>query len=181
MGTYALLTLLAALVFGATWLGGHRAAAQARAGGVDVTRADLIHGLRVERDRVTHAYERRCRPAPGYGHHPSEFGRARLERGIRSRLRALHNIRELRTICNQERKVIRLVFGPAAYMAERVAECESGMWRYAHNPSGASGLFQLMPFHWQGRFNPYHTLRNAEYAYRLSGRGYDWGPWVCRP
>jgi hypothetical protein len=80
--------------------------------------------------------------------------------------------------------IIRTVFGPTAWAALRVAYCETGgtMSAYARNQSsGAAGLFQLMPFHWLGKFNPYDPWANSRYAYRLSSGGYDWHAWVCKP
>jgi len=78
--------------------------------------------------------------------------------------------------------IIRYVF-PAATeeAAVRVAYCESHLYTYARNASGASGLFQLMPIHWQGRFDPFDPWANTRYAYRLSHAGYSWTAWVCQP
>ena len=79
--------------------------------------------------------------------------------------------------------IIRYVFPSATEDAAiRVAYCESRLNRFARNVySGAAGLFQLMPFHWQGKFNPYNALANTRYAYRLSSAGYNWQAWVCKP
>jgi hypothetical protein len=80
--------------------------------------------------------------------------------------------------------IIRYVF-PASTedAALRVAYCETGgtFNIYAHNPSGASGLFQLMPTWWQGKFNPYNPWANTRAAYSISSAGTNWGAWVCQP
>jgi hypothetical protein len=63
------------------------------------------------------------------------------------------------------------------------ARCESHLWRYAHNPSGASGLFQFLPGTWSstpfGRFSVYDPYANALAAgwMHRAGRGREW---VCR-
>jgi hypothetical protein len=63
-----------------------------------------------------------------------------------------------------------------------VAACESGLRPWARNPSsGAAGLFQLMPIHWQGKFDPYDAVANTQYAYGLSNGGTDWSAWGCQP
>lgn len=63
------------------------------------------------------------------------------------------------------------------------ARCESHLYRYAHNPSGASGLFQFLPSTWGstpfGRysiFDPYANALGAGWMH-AHGRG---GEWVCR-
>lgn len=69
----------------------------------------------------------------------------------------------------------------------RVMMCESGGDPYANNPSGASGLFQVMPGwadeyqsvtglpYYDGRFDP---EANTKFAAWLQGSG-GWGHWVC--
>jgi hypothetical protein len=63
------------------------------------------------------------------------------------------------------------------------ARCESHLWRYAHNPSGASGLFQFLPGTWNstpfGRFSVYDPYANALAAgwMHRADRGSEW---VCR-
>jgi hypothetical protein len=77
-------------------------------------------------------------------------------------------------------QIIQRVFGPAASAAIRVAQCESQLNPDAHNASGASGLFQLMPTWWAGRYNPYDPLVNTRLAHNLylaSG----WSDWTCQP
>jgi hypothetical protein len=65
----------------------------------------------------------------------------------------------------------------------RKARCESHLWRYAHNPSGASGLLQFLPSTWRstpyGRFSVYDPYANALAAgwMHAQGRG---GEWVCQ-
>jgi hypothetical protein len=63
------------------------------------------------------------------------------------------------------------------------ARCESHLWRYAHNPSGASGLFQFLPSTWGSTpfrafsiYDPYANALAAGWMHR-AGRG---GEWVCR-
>lgn len=78
--------------------------------------------------------------------------------------------------------IIHDIFGVHGDEAMSVASCESGLDPTAQNPSGASGLFQLMPFHWQGRFDPFDPVANTRYAFGLSNGGTDWGAWemgVC--
>jgi hypothetical protein len=70
--------------------------------------------------------------------------------------------------------IICSVFGSTCGMAVKVAGCESGLDPNARNPSGASGLFQLMPVHWEGKFDPFDPAANARYAYGLSNGGTDW-------
>lgn len=84
-------------------------------------------------------------------------------------------------------QIIDQVFGPAAPSARAVASCESGFNPYAHNASGASGVFQLMPFWWDGgnsygwSFNPYDAYQNVAHAYIISAHGTNWSDWVCQP
>jgi hypothetical protein len=63
------------------------------------------------------------------------------------------------------------------------ARCESHLWRYAHNPSGASGLFQFLPSTWGSTpfrafsiYDPYANAMAAGWMHR-AGRGNEW---VCR-
>ena len=47
----------------------------------------------------------------------------------------------------------------------------------ARNPySSCSGLYQLHPCHWRGRFNPFDPVANVRYAAKL-WRGAGWAPW----
>ncbi len=75
--------------------------------------------------------------------------------------------------------------------AQRIVDCETGhTWDpRARNPSGASGLFQIMPLwagrfeqvtgesYWTHRFEPFH---NAQFARWLWGQTGDWRHWTCR-
>ena len=75
--------------------------------------------------------------------------------------------------------LLRYVGWPASQI-ENAVTCirrESGGNPNAHNASGASGLYQLMPRHWRGRFDPYDPERNARYALML-WRKSGWHPWV---
>jgi hypothetical protein len=65
-----------------------------------------------------------------------------------------------------------------------IASCivgrESGWNPYATNRySGAAGLFQLMPSHWRGKFDPYNPYLNASYAYHdLYLPSHSWSAWA---
>lgn len=79
-------------------------------------------------------------------------------------------------------RAIRVVFPRHYREARSVFYCESRFDRWAHNPSGAAGVAQLMPIWYEGRFDPYSmwpNLREAHYLFLASGR--DWSPWVCQP
>jgi Lysozyme like domain len=87
---------------------------------------------------------------------------------------ALYRARQRRLNASPE-AIIRAVFaGHNADLAVRVASCESGLDPRSQNASGASGLFQLMPTWWAGRFDPFDPLANARFAFRLSRGGTDW-------
>lgn len=65
----------------------------------------------------------------------------------------------------------------------RKARCESKLWRYAHNKSGASGLFQFLPSTWRSTpyrffsiYDPYANALAAGWMHAV-GRG---GEWDCR-
>lgn len=65
----------------------------------------------------------------------------------------------------------------------RKARCESHLWRYAHNPSGASGLLQFLGSTWRSTpyagfsvFDPYANALAAAWMH-ANGRG---GEWVCQ-
>jgi soluble lytic murein transglycosylase-like protein len=74
--------------------------------------------------------------------------------------------------------------------AIRVAECESNLNPRAYNPSGASGLFQVMPL-WSDAYQrvtgqPYYDGRfdaraNATFAAWLYGQSGTWRHWSCKP
>ena len=60
-----------------------------------------------------------------------------------------------------------------------VMKRESGCNPHAHNASGASGLVQLMPMHWRGKFDPYDPFMNLHKGYELWTTS-GWAPWeVC--
>lgn len=68
----------------------------------------------------------------------------------------------------------------AAERMVRIARCESGYRPEAYNPSGASGLWQIMPF-WQNAWpgNYFDPWTNAAVAYQIwLTQGF--GAWVCR-
>jgi LysM repeat protein len=77
-------------------------------------------------------------------------------------------------------------FGPYASAAINVATCESGLNPGAYNPSGAAGLFQIMPGTWAGTSeagqSPYNASANIAAAYQIFARdGYSWREWTCQP
>lgn len=60
----------------------------------------------------------------------------------------------------------------------RIMRCESNCDPGAHNPSGASGLLQLMPMWWRGQGDPYDpefNLSRGLDVYRAQG----WRAWSC--
>jgi len=63
----------------------------------------------------------------------------------------------------------------------RVANCESGFNIYAHNPSGATGLFQFMPrtFYGNGGTDLYSAYDQSEIAAKMFAAGQS-GQWVCQ-
>jgi hypothetical protein len=68
----------------------------------------------------------------------------------------------------------------AEYAAEQVSYCESGWNTRAYNPSGATGLFQILGAVlpgdlWDGLTN----ARNAVSKFEASGD--TWSQWVCKP
>ena len=72
--------------------------------------------------------------------------------------------------------VIHYVWGPAvgtatAGFAVTVARCESGLRPDAYNPSGATGVFQIIG----GPFDVWDNVRMALRMYHERG----WQPWVA--
>jgi soluble lytic murein transglycosylase-like protein len=63
----------------------------------------------------------------------------------------------------------------------RVAMCESGLNPYAHNPSGASGLFQFKPatFYGNGGRDLWDPVDQSDVAARMFARGQA-SQWVCQ-
>lgn len=70
--------------------------------------------------------------------------------------------------------------GPAGVAAEAatIAECESGGDPAAYNPSGASGLWEILGTPFPG--NPFDPGTNAAMAVaKYNGAGGNFSPWVC--
>lgn len=70
--------------------------------------------------------------------------------------------------------------GPAdvAWAAATIAECESGGKTWAYNPSGASGLWQILGVPWPG--NPWDGPTNARMAVTKFRDAGGFSPWVCQ-
>jgi hypothetical protein len=70
--------------------------------------------------------------------------------------------------------------GPSAdaWSAATIAECESGGRTNAYNPSGASGLWQILGVPFSG--NPMDGPTNARMAVAKFRDAGGFGPWVCR-
>jgi len=82
--------------------------------------------------------------------------------------------------------MIEQVFGANGAGAINVARCESGLNPAAYNPSGAMGLFQIMPGTWAGTSqagqSPYNAQANIIAAHDIFVRdGYSWREWTCQP
>jgi len=78
------------------------------------------------------------------------------------------------------------VFGAYGSAAINVARCESGLNPGAYNPSGAAGVFQIMPGTWAGTSeagqSPYNAFANIVAAHQIFVRdGYSWREWTCQP
>ncbi|HAG97904.1 MAG TPA: hypothetical protein DCL75_03335 [Ktedonobacter sp.] len=78
------------------------------------------------------------------------------------------------------------VFGGYGSAAINVARCESGLNPGAYNPSGAAGVFQIMPGTWAGTSeagqSPYNAFTNIVAAHQIFVRdGYSWREWTCQP
>lgn len=56
--------------------------------------------------------------------------------------------------------------------------CESGGNPNATGSAGERGLMQIHPIHSDSTYDPYLNLMAA---FRISGGGYQWGPWSCKP
>ena len=68
--------------------------------------------------------------------------------------------------------------------AATVAECESGGNPNAYNPSGASGLWQILgaPQNWTGSTDWFNPTVNAEAAVaKFTQSGDTWAQWSCQP
>ena len=67
----------------------------------------------------------------------------------------------------------------AEAQAARIAECESGGNPYAYNPSGATGLWQILGSVVPGNlYNPYVNALNAVSKFKASGDTF--AQWVCQ-
>jgi len=78
------------------------------------------------------------------------------------------------------------IFGANGPAAINVARCESGLNPSAFNPSGASGLFQIMPGTFAGTSEAGQSIFNAQAnalaAHEIFVRdGYSWREWTCQP
>jgi hypothetical protein len=66
----------------------------------------------------------------------------------------------------------------ALWTLGRILRAESGGDPRARNSySGCSGLLQLAPCHWRGKFDPFDPARNLAYGLKLY-RGSGWRPWT---
>lgn len=82
--------------------------------------------------------------------------------------------------------IIDQVFGSYASGAVNVASCESGLNPAATGPSGAAGLFQILPSTFdttsEAGNSPYDAYSNTVAAYDIFVRdGYSWSEWTCQP
>lgn len=69
--------------------------------------------------------------------------------------------------------------GWAAWSAATIAECESGGYASAHNPSGATGIFQILGQVVPGNlYDPYINALNAVSKFHASGNTF--AQWVCK-
>jgi hypothetical protein len=72
--------------------------------------------------------------------------------------------------------------GKNGQIAECIADRESGDNPYARSPTGAAGIFQLMPFWWDGNnaygwnFDPYDAKENISHSY-LIWQDEGFSPW----
>ena len=141
-----------------------------------------IHTLNVQAGNIARAKANRCLPPPVFRWHPAHHVPAgKRETLVNYRRAWLAKVRARASMCPVD--VLYRVFpGATEDAAYRVAYCESvGFTDFLNEGSGASGMFQLMPVHWRGKFDPFNHLANARFALRLSRGGYDWSAWVCKP
>jgi hypothetical protein len=173
----------------AAWVVG-QPGAWGQQGGVTPTEADLRQGVRVERKLERQALKHRCRPHPvvgTYNRRARDIPAAELERAVRYWNGRRQKARQLRSLCNDEAAVVRLVFPNSTEAAAlRIAKCESHLWRWAVGSAGERGIFQVHPVHagwlggrtWARMFDP---LVNAKVAYGMSDGGTNWSAWTCQP
>jgi hypothetical protein len=112
-----------------------------------------------------------------------------VNRAERNERRLIRKKSELVRVANTRPSVHRIIsvaasaYGQSYRLLVNKAECESGLWPYARNPSsGASGLFQFLPSTWrttplahQSIYDPFANALAAAWMHRV-GRG---GEWVC--
>ncbi len=66
----------------------------------------------------------------------------------------------------------------ARWAAKAVARCESGWNTNATGSAGERGIWQIHPIHYDSTYDP---VGNAYAALRISGGGYNWSAWSCKP
>jgi hypothetical protein len=138
--------------------------------------------------KVTYGYPYKCGDGDGDGY---DMPCSALHRAHRTAHRATHRAhRASRSYARSYagrysyaglRALWMAAGGPswAASHAASIAMCESGGNVYAHNPSGATGLFQILGQVVGGNlYNPYTNAANAVAKFRASGGNFS--AWVCR-
>jgi len=116
------------------------------------------------------------------GHTAAEWA-ARFRHRTRQLQAAWHELRHKPTVV----EAINLTCAVYGYCATlwRKADCETGgtFSPWAHNASGASGLFQFLPSTWRstpfGRFSVWSPYANALAAGWMHARGRG-GEWACQ-
>jgi hypothetical protein len=107
-----------------------------------------------------------------------------LQRRLAQRVRQVHRLeRRLASHVLTPVTAIRLVFGPYAGEAIRVADCETGGSFSTRASNGQYlGLFQMSSYA-RDRYGHSETaLGQAQAAYRyFVASGQDWSPWECQP
>jgi hypothetical protein len=98
------------------------------------------------------------------------------------RLRVLERSMRYRGTVSEAIDLACTVYGNCATLW-RKASCESRLYSFAHNASGASGLFQFLPSTWRstpfGRYSVWSPYANALAAGWMHDRGRG-GEWVCQ-
>ena len=101
---------------------------------------------------------------------------------LHKRVRTLQRVVQHTPTVREAISLACMVYGSCSTLWRR-ADCESGLYAGAHNPSGAAGLFQFLPSTWAhtpfGAFSVYSPYANALAAgwMEAHGRGSEW---VCR-